>query len=163
MSSSPNLQVPEHGLRPALKQRENSSRPPSVSFPSSPDPPSPPVENSGVKLLKAQTSTSFSPGYTNKVSFDTFENGATTAPSDAAMFSFTLQVRIHVVHGRVRLRVLTWHWHSSLMPPCRQLLRGITKAGIPGFTYVQRAQISQALRRLTGLWSPWSKTEMSLL
>ncbi|KAF9515848.1 hypothetical protein BS47DRAFT_1274325, partial [Hydnum rufescens UP504] len=37
------------------------------------------------------TSVSLTPGYTNKVSFDTFENSATTAPSDAAMFSFTLQ------------------------------------------------------------------------
>ena len=54
---------------------------------------SPPPLTSGVGMLHPMTSSSFNPpGYTTKVSFDTF-NSENNTPGDAAMFSYTLQVR----------------------------------------------------------------------
>lgn len=86
MSPSPSSSQSEPMLKPALKR--DSSRlglsdlqGGSLSVPLSPSPSS--------ALSHRSASFSPTPGYTNKVSFDTFEGNS---PADTSMFSFTLKV-----------------------------------------------------------------------
>jgi hypothetical protein len=145
MSSPPSIICPSPTLRPALK-RESLKPLPSTSVHLEPPNSTPPVQSTGVHLVKVPTSTSLTPGYTNKVSFDTFENSATAAPSDAAMFSFTLQVRLRAasfVSGTLT--------RGFLIP--RPLLKDIKKIGTREFIYVLLVPMSLALKLSSGRWS----------
>ncbi|KAF8338762.1 uncharacterized protein EI90DRAFT_3144170 [Cantharellus anzutake] len=111
-------------LRPALKRDSSKLTSPSVDV-NSPDylnvstsqplSPSPsddsklpasdtsPPHTTGVGMLHPMSSSSFNPpGYTNKVSFDTFENNT---PGDATMFSYTLQAASEGYHKSRNTRV----------------------------------------------------------